>query len=466
MFRRQLIVLIPILLCSIGLHAQSLEDRLHLTASPWETYRGLALGAGSTIIDGTPYYLIHVAPQVQYGQWGLGIDGDILIGTDGKFRKEDWDNTYDYVRWLNYIRFGHPHDDFYVRLGGIEHASIGNGTIISNYWNNSSYDDRRFGGQARLDLGFVGAEALNSDFFHPGLIALRPFTRPFQLVPILANSWFLSNIEIGVTGAFDFDTNASRIIPNRPPFVIRVPDPAHPGDTVDQIVSDSARYPLPLTTLGADISAMLWQSDRTEGHLYVDYVRFQQFNHGVMIGARTAFEVTDSVLLDLQAERSLFRDQFLPSYYNSFYERDRYDDQANPTDYITKLTMLHDSEGGNGNGFKGGAMVNYYDDVQFEGSYLHLDNLTGQDWMQLEVVLPRLPHDTYFRLIYTREEINGFGDLFALDDRSVMLGEIGYKPWKWLLLIGDFRWSFATDDAGHLHTQTVIAPRADVIIRF
>jgi hypothetical protein len=465
-FRKTLIILgLLVVLIPIA-RAQSLEDRLHLTQSPSEAYRGLALGAGTTIIDGVPYFLIHVAPQLQYGPWGIGIDGDINIGTDGHLRKEDWNTTYDYVRWLNYLSYGKSHGDFYVRLGGIEHATIGNGTIVSNYWNNSSYDDRRFGGQARLDLGFIGAEGLNSDFFHPGLVALRPFTRPFQLIPILASNWFLSNIQIGVTGAFDFDTNASRIIPNHPPYVVRAPDPSNPGDTIDQVISDSAHIPLPLTTLGADISAMLWQSDKTEGKVYADYVRFQQFNDGLIVGARAAFELTDSILLDLQAERSLFKDQFLPGYYNSFYERDRYDDQAAPTDYITKLTLLHDSAGGNGNGFKGGARINYYNEVEFEGSYLHLDNLPGQDWMQLEIVLPRLPDDIYFRLIYTREEINGTSDLFALDDRSTMIGEIGWKPWKWLLLIGDFRWSFAVDDAGHLHTQTVIEPRADVIIKF
>jgi hypothetical protein len=466
MFRRLLIALFAIVFANTGLRAQSLEDRLHLDQSPAEAYRGLAVGAGTTIIDGTPYFLLHVAPQVQYKEWQLGIDGDILIGTNGQFRKQDWDNTYDYVRWLNYISYGKPHDDFYMRLGGLESASIGNGTIISNYWNNSSYDDRRFGGQARLDLGFVGAEALNSDFFHPGLIALRPFTRPFQLIPILANNWFLSNIQVGVTGAFDFDSSAGLIIPNHPPYVARVPDPANPTDTVDQVNSDSAHLPLPLKTFGADISSLLWQSEKTEGRVYADYVTFPQFSNGVMIGARTAFEVADSVLFDLRAERDLYRGKFLPSYYNTFYERDRYDDQASPADYITKLTTLDDSEGGNGNGFKAGAMLNFYDKFQFEGSYLHLDNLTGQDWMQLEFVLPHLPYNVYFRLIYTREGINGFNDLFALDDRSIMMSEIAYKPWKWLLLIGDFRWSFAVDDAGHLHTQTVIEPRADVIIKF
>ncbi|HEY3875816.1 MAG TPA: hypothetical protein VGM92_10085, partial [Candidatus Kapabacteria bacterium] len=446
--------------------AQSLADRLHLTESPAEAYRGLAVGAGTTIIDGTPYFLLHVAPQVQYGQWGFGIDGDILISTAGQFRKEDWDNKYDYMRWFNYASFGFPHDDFYVRFGGIEHATIGNGTIVSDYWNNSSYDDRRLGGVARVDLGFVGAEGLSSDFFHPGLIAVRPFARPFQLLPVLANSWFLSNIQVGVTGAFDFDTNASRLIPNHAPYVERVPDPSDLSDTIDEVITDSARYALPLTTYGADISTMLWKSDKTEGRLYGDYVKFQNFNHGVMIGARSAFYAADSVLLDLRAERDLFKDQFVPSYYNSFYERDRFDDQAGPANYITKLTLLHDSAGGNGNGFKGGAFLNYYDNVQFEGSFLHLDNLPGEDWMQLELVLPHLPHDIYFRLLYTREEIAGWNDLFALDDRSMMMGEITYKLWKWLLLIGDFQWSFAVDASGHLHTETVIQPRADVIIKF
>ncbi len=107
----------------------------------------------------------------------------------------------------------------------------------------------------------------------------------------------------------------------------------------------------------------------------------KKFNDGFILGARTSFDIADSILLDLRGERSLFRNRFLPNYYNSLYEHDRFNNLAAPDEYITKVTLLDDSSGGNGNGFKAGAFVNYYNRFVFQGSYEHLDNLEGQDQM-------------------------------------------------------------------------------------
>src|SRR5439155_15855178 len=277
--------------------------------------------------------------------------------------------------------------------------------------------------------------------------------------------WFLRNIEIGATGAFDFDTNATRIIPNRPPYVIRTVD-STTHDTIDHVVMDSARYPSPLATFGADISSYLWQSEKTEGRIYADYVRFQKFNDGLIVGARTAFNLADSVFLDLRGERSLFKDHFLPSYYNSFYERDRFDDQARIQDYITKLTLLHDSTGGNGNGWRAGAFINYYDNIEVQGSYMHLDNLPGNDLIELELALPHLPEGIFLKVLYTRKNIDGAADVIALDDRSLMYAEASLWPFNWLMVTVVARWTFTQDDNGHVHSQSIVEPRADVVIKF
>ncbi|MFI5202717.1 MAG: hypothetical protein ACHQNE_10050, partial [Candidatus Kapaibacterium sp.] len=103
---------------------------------------------------------------------------------------------------------------------------------------------------------------------------------------------------------------------------------------------------------------------------------------------------------------------------------------------------------------------------EFQGSYSHLDNLAGQDLMDLEIALPRLPYGMFLRVHYARKNINGPRDLFALDDRSLMYGELSYRPWKWLILTAIERWTFAVDDAGHLHTESIFEPRADVVISF
>ncbi len=426
----------------------------------------MALGGGSTIIDGKPYFLLHAAPQFDLGPWGFGFDGNIRIDEQGHIRKEDYKDAYSLLRWINYISFYKPQDDFYLRIGGLEHASIGHGTLVSDYWNGSSYDDRKIGAAARVDLGLFGAEGLTSDIaaWRGGLTAVRPFVRPFQLLPLLTDIWILHNLEIGVTGVVDFDTNATKIIPNHEPWVTHFKSAT--DSTFDSVVvnRDSAQIPAPLTALGLDITSLLWQTEKTQGRIYADYVRFQHFNQGFIVGARTSFYPAENILLDLRAERSFYRDQFLPSYFNGFYERDRFDDQAKPQDYITKLTLLSDTTSGNGNGFRAGAFLNVQDEFEFQGNYLHLDNLTGKDWMELEVALPKITDRIFAKAIYTRKDINGVSDLFALDERSLMFAEASYKPFNWILVTLLSRWTFAIDDNGHLHTQSMIEPKVDVIL--
>jgi hypothetical protein len=449
---KSILLVLLLFVWSGSLCAQSLQDRMHIAQSPWDSYRGLALGAGTTIVDGKAYYLLHAAPQFDVGPFGFGLDGNVRIGADGKLRKEDWGTAYDYLRWINYISFAKPSDNLYLRIGGIEHASIGHGTIVSNYWNGSSYDNRRLGFAGRVDLGIFGGEALASDLFRSGLLVLRPFVRPFQFLPGLSDVWFFRNIEIGATGALDFDTNAARLIPNHGPWVTHYKSAT--DSTFDSLVvnRDSAQLATPLTTIGVDISSLLWQSDKTEGRIYADYVKFAAFNDGLIAGVRTSFYIADQVLLDLRAERSFFRNQFLPSYYNSFYERDRFDDQARPQDFVTKATELADTTSGNGNGFRGGMFFDLAGTIQLQGEYLHLDNLPGYDWMNLEVAFPKLTDEIFAKLLYSRKNIDGLGDLFALDARSLLYAEVSYKPLSWLILTVIDRWTFTIEDNGHLHT--------------
>ena len=444
-------------------HAQSLTDLARLTDSPLEKYRGVGLGAGMTWIDGKPYYLFHVAPQLQFGKWGFGLDGNIRLGTDGKLRHEDFNETYDYIRWINYVSYGERQDDVYARIGGLMHASVGHGVIVSDYSNNSSYDERKIGLSARLDLGPFGGEVLTSDLFQRGLIALRPFIKPFKLTP-LSDVPILKDIEIGATGVFDFDTNATRIIPNHLPYAEHLKSLT--DSTVDSIViyGDSVRFATPFSTYGADISAILWKGEKAEGKVYGDYVNFQHFNDGAVIGLRTSFMLSDDLFLDLRGERSLFKNHFLPNYYNGFYERDRFDDEARPQDYITKMTLLADSSGGNGNGFRAGAFVRYGSVFEVQGSYSHLDNLEGKDWVEIIGTIPQLMQDLFLDASYSRKNINGVADIFALDERSLMTTRASYKVLDWLIASAINRWTFSKDATGHVKTQSMFEPKVDVVI--
>ncbi len=464
--------LLPIFfLCFVGTSsAQNLSDLAHPSSDPSQKYNGIGGGIGASIFQGKPFLLLNAGTQFElWKTLGVGIDGYIRIGSDGKLRKEDFDDWYDAIRWISYIRIGHPGEDLYARIGGLNSVSLGHGTIVDNYSNNSSYDNRRIGLIGRIDMGLFGGEGFTSDvLLNKSLIAARGFIRPFQIAPVLGRAWFFKNIEFGATASYDLDSNAVRIVPNHSPWVqvFHVPtDDKKLKDSV-AIVKDSARIGSPLKIYGLDASVMVWKSDDLEGRVYGDYVKIIDFNEGFVFGARSSFFLDSSTFVDLRLERYIFKNHFLPNYYNSFYERERYHDDIDTLSYITKATRLADTASGKGNGFKFGGFINLGDKVQIGINYAHLDNLRHADLMEISFTFPNIWWKFFGAINYIRSNIDGPRDYFGFDQNTLASARLSFQPFKFLVLNLLARWTFTRDANDHVATQSIIEPKAVFIARF
>lgn len=438
------------------------------STDPNTQYTGIGGYIGSSIFQGKPYLLLGFNPQFEFGNWGIGIDGAVRIASDGSIRKEDFDELYDYARFLSYVRYGKPWEDFYLRVGGLRYATLGHGSIIDNYSNNSSYDNRRIGAAARLDAGFLGAEGLLSDIFARGFYAVRGFTRPFHLVPVAANSWFLRNFELGATGTFDFDPDAVRIIPNHEPWVKRYKDTVD-GKEVDSVVvvKDSTQIGSPLSIYGVDASFMVWQDRNAEGRIYGDYVKIVDFNEGYILGARASFYTDTLTFWDVRLERYLFKNYFLPNYYNSFYERDKYNDDVSSLDYITKATRLSDTTTGDGNGTRFGLFTRFDRTVEVSAMYAHLDNLPRADRLEITLTFPEIWWRFFGSISYYRSNIDGPQDYIKFDENTIAGARLSFQPFKFVVLSAIARWTFSRDPiTQRTEAQTIIEPKATFIARF
>jgi hypothetical protein len=451
---------------SQSVFAQNIIDRAVPSSDPSQKYNGVGGGIGASIFNGKPY--LDLNPALQFELWqtlGIGINGNLRIGTDGKLRQEDFQDWYSALRWIDYIRIGHPGEDLYARIGGLNNVTLGHGTIVDNYSNNSSYDDRRVGLIGRMDMGLFGGEAFTSDLLvNQSLVAGRGFIRPFQAVPILGSMWLFKTMEFGGTASYDFDPNAVRIIPNHPPWIVRLVDSS--GNIRDSIVKDSAHVGSPLKVYGVDATVMIWQSQNVEGRVYGDFVKIVDFNQGFVLGARTSFLLDSSTLVDLRLERYLFKNHFLPNYYNSFYERERFNDDVDTVSYITKATRLADTSSGEGNGFKFGSFLNFSDVVQIGITYAHLDNLHYADLLQIGLTFPHLWWKFFGAINYIRSNINGPKDYFGFDQNTLASARLSFQPFKFLVLNLLARWTFTRDANNHVGTQSIIEPKAVFILRF
>lgn len=450
--------------------AQNLGDNAQHSEDKSSEYSGIGGSIGASIFKGKPYLLLGFAPQFEYGPWGFGIDGAIRISNQGKLRKEDFDQVYDIARFINYIRYGKPNEDLYGRIGGLSRASLGHGSIVDNYSNNSSYDNRRIGAWAKVDLGIVGAEALSSDIFSQTLLAGRGFVRPFHATPLIGTSWFFRNIQLGATASFDFDDDATRIIPNHEPYVsvIKVKDNPTDEEYRDSLVinGDSANLDSPLKIYGVDAEVMLYQSDKVEGRVYGDFVKIVGFNEGFILGARSSFFTDSTTFIDLRFERHLFKNYFLPNYYNSFYERERYNDDVTTLDYITKATRLADTSTGQGNGFKFGTFFRFDRDLEVSIEYAHLDNVDHRDLMNIMLTFPEIYWKFFGAISYQRRNIEGPSDYFDFDENTIAKARLSVQPWKFVVISVLTEWTFARDEDNHVTTQTRIEPKVTFIAKF
>jgi hypothetical protein len=445
----------------------NLGDKAEHSSDPNSSYNGIGGSIGASIFKGKPYLLVGFNPQFEFGKWGIGIDGAIRISNKGTLRKEDFDEVYDIARFLNFIRFNKPYDDFYFRIGGLRNATIGHGAIVDNYSNNSSYDDRRIGAAARLDLGLFGGEGLLSDIFARGFYAGRGFARPLRLLPIGGGSWFMRNVEVGATMSFDFDPDALRIIPNHEPWV------KHFIDTVDGkardslvIIKDSASIASPMNMYGVDVSVMVWQDRNAEGRVYADYVNIVDFNHGYLFGVRSSFYTAENTFFDIRVERYLFTNYFLPNYYNSFYERDKYNDDVSQLDYITKASRLVDTNAGAGNGSRFGFFTRFDRTLEFSLTYAHLDNIPRADLMEMVFTFPEIWWKFFGSITYNRRNIDGPKDYFKFDENTIAGARLSVAPFKFITLSLLARWTFTRDpDTKRVSSQGIIEPKVTFIAR-
>jgi hypothetical protein len=69
---------------------------------------------------------------------------------------------------------------FYVRVGALDYARLGHGSIVSLYRNSASYDMRKIGVELDADFEKFGFESMSSDVAGAGVLGVPGYVRPLQ----------------------------------------------------------------------------------------------------------------------------------------------------------------------------------------------------------------------------------------------------------------------------------------------
>ena len=385
----------------------------------------IAGGFGMNWINGEPFYSIQFRPEVSLGNFGVGLDLQLDFNSQGKLRKQDFNSVGDYLRIIRYARYGVKNDPLYVKLGALDYYTLGHGSIMYLYNNSPSFDARRIGLVFDVDFGTFGFESIYGTFGEAGVVGLRGHVRPLKFTS-LAEIPIIGNFEVGSTFAGDFNKNASVIAGTYNAAT----------NTVNKTISNGS-----LQIIGFDLGLPLLSTGIVGVKLYADYSKIINFGSGVAAGVIAEFNGIGLINASAKLERRFNNARYIPSYFNSFYEIERFQINSSNGSFTSKASKLDTIIADNG--YYGELFINFIGLVNIIGSYQRLDK--DPDSGILHLVTEVAPNSLPFvaRAGYDKINIRGEKDLFKLDDRSYLYFELGYKPYPYLLVSMIYQWTFA-----------------------
>ena len=379
-------------------------------------------GVGLTTIDSetgsNTYFNIHLRPELAFGKLGVGLNINLLFDTQsGEIRKEDWDKPEAWLQQIRYIRWGRKFDPLYIKAGTLDAARLGHGSIVNYYSNAASWDNRKFGAALDVDFGVAGFETMASNFARSELMAGRAYVRPLRMaapIPVI------QNLSIGATYAQDFD-----------------PDGHGASEDGVSVYGFDAELPLiKNSTFGLYFYYDWAQIAGSDYYSATDKSR--TFGTGQFAGvAADLGSILGLAEFHAKFERRWLGKEFLPAYFDAFYEVQRYQEGGlRKTDMLLGVTEET-------TGWFGEFWGKILDDrVRLLGMYAFLDDVSESGALHFELDAPDLVPVLAMHATYDKVGINTIGDVFTLDNHSIARVGAGYKINPFLIMYLDYIWTF------------------------
>jgi len=439
--------------CSLALVSLALLSSPSLAQKSLATMTGrpdpssITGGLGLTWINGQEYYLINFAPDLAFGNFGLGLNLNLLIGSsDHKIRKAGFDSTaYDYVRMIRYLRWGHKGDDVYARVGVLDYSQLGHGFIMYLYNNSPSYDARRLGSEFDLSFGKYGLETVYSDFGRLGVVGVRAHVNPLRFTS-LGSIPVIGGMEFGATWAGDLRRDSKDISVDTT------------GGMVKTLNSGA------INIVGADIGFPLVRVPTVSSTLYFDYAKILTFGSGEALGLQTDFSGMGLLNIFTKFERRFTGERFIANYFDTFYELDRYNLAG--TVFSSKAQML-DNVTIAEPGYFGDLTIAILGKLQIRGMYSKLDNIDTSGTLHIGTSTGNMLPIFIVDAGYDKKYIKNNKDVFTLDERSLLYASVGYKPYPFMIVSMLYTWTFVpvVDANGNTSfaTQKRVEPKVSMV---
>ncbi|HNW59066.1 MAG TPA: hypothetical protein PKI62_05280 [bacterium] len=383
------------------------------------------------------YVSVGLRPEFSFGKFGVGLNINLLYDVDtGGIRTRDWNSSYDYFRMLRYLRYGRKLDKTYARIGTLDAARLGHGFIVNYFTNEASYDDRKIGLEFDLDFGQFGFESTVSNLGRSELMGLRGYVRPLYGLELP----IISKFAVGATYATDSDPDVS------------------------------SRSDDGISALGFDLELPVIRTSVFTTMFYFDYAQLKGYSStegvsrnfgsgralGIYSGVGNLFGVME---IAARLERRWLGKEFIASYFDPFYEIDRYKivggDTTHKADALLGITR--ETKGIFGELY-GNVLGNK---VRLLGMLSRLDDQPKSGRLHLAADAPDVVPVLAAHATYDRSEIETVQDVFTLNSHSVARLGLGYKLKPYLIAYVDYIWTYVeTKEGSHIYRpQERIEPK-------
>ena len=282
------------------------------------------------------YGTITPEADLRFGKltFGLGVplalqiyDGNLIDGEDpeagfddaGAFRKEDWDEPGEYVRFIRYLTWGRKEDNIYFSLSQLGTNSLGHGALMRRYSVNIDPDSTRVSGQLDMYNDYAGFEVMTNSIVDWELFGALAFVKPLSF---FMDHPMARSMSIGVTYVGDRAAPVRVETESTNPFYVV-------GDSRPSVLNDAFVH-----AVGVDVEFKVFKSDTVDLKPYIDYswmmpqspsgdlVMDPEGGGGFTLGLLGRFNLgSDPVhAFRLVAEFRSFSANYLPGYFDTFYE--------------------------------------------------------------------------------------------------------------------------------------------------
>ena len=277
---------------------------------------------------------VPLAIEIFDGHFDIEKDYTVAFDNAGSLRTEDWDEPGEYVRFIRYLKYGRKEDRLFFNLSQVASTTIGHGPLMRRYSVNIDPDSTRLSGQFDAYGDYAGFEFVTNSVVDWDIFGGIGFIKPLSF---FSDNSIARSMSVGITYVADrhapvaLQTQTEPTINNM--WVL--------GKGRPQVSSDAF-----LHGMGLDLEIKVVKTEHVDIKPFIDYSWFmpgtpsgEEFEPegggGLTIGVLGRFNFGEKLqAIRTIAELRYFSGTYLPGYFDTFYEVQRFIGNQRYQDYF------------------------------------------------------------------------------------------------------------------------------------